>query len=260
MPANLVSATVRGGLFTRLVARRLLYFQELTSTMDEAAKLAAAGTEEGTVVVAETQNAGRGRKGRSWVSQQGNLYLSVVFRPTLQTLPLVNILGGVATARAIRKVAGLEPRIKWPNDVLLNDKKVAGVLVESVVTGERVCYAVLGVGINVGLDATSVEGLAGQITSLSDAGRPVPREDLLRQLLQDLDALYLQAVQGVSPLAEWRGLMETLGQRVKVDWRGEVHVGKAEDLDDIGNLQLRLDDGRLVSLTTGDVSLRDIGC
>ena len=64
----------------------------------------------------------------------------------------------------------------------------------------------------------------------------------------------------MSPLAEWRGLMETLGQRVKVDWRGEVHVGKAEDLDDIGNLQLRMDDGRLVSLTTGDVSLRDIGC
>ena len=205
MPANLVSAAVRGGLFTRLVARRLLYFQELTSTMDEAAKLAAAGTEEGTVVVTETQTAGRGRKGRSWVSQQGNLYISVVFRPTLQTLPLVNIRGGVATARAIRKVAGLEPRIKWPNDVLLNGKKVAGILVESVVTGERVCYAVLGIGINVGLDTTSVEGLAGQITSLSDAGRPVPREDRLRQLRQALDSLYIQAVQGVPPLAGWRG-------------------------------------------------------
>jgi BirA family biotin operon repressor/biotin-[acetyl-CoA-carboxylase] ligase len=257
VPANLVSATLRGGLFTRLVARRLLFFQELTSTMDEAARQAEAGTEEGTVVVAESQSAGRGRKGRSWVSQLGNLYVSVVFRPTLQTLPLVNILGGVATARAIRKVAGLEPRIKWPNDVLLNGKKVAGILVESVVTGDRVCYAVLGIGINVGLDSSSVEGLADRITSLSDAGRSVPREDLLRQLLQDLDTLYLQAVQGRSPLAEWRGLLETLGRRVKVDWRGEVYVGKAEDLDEIGNLRLRLDDGSLVTLATGDVSLQE---
>ena len=259
MPANLVSAAVRGGLFTRLVGRRLLFFQELTSTMDEAARQAEEGTEEGTVVVAETQQAGRGRMGRSWVSQQGNLYLSVVFRPPLQALPLLNILAGVAAARAIRKVAGLEPRIKWPNDVLLSGKKVAGILVESVVTGERVCYAVLGIGINVGLDTSSVEGLTGQITSLRDAGRPVPREDLLRQLLQDLDALYLQAIQGKSPLAEWRGLLDTLGRQVKVDWRGEVRVGMAEDLDEIGNLLLRLDDGRLVSLTTGDVSLQDPG-
>ena len=257
MPANLVSATVRGGLFTRVVAKRLLFFQELTSTMDEAARQAEAGTQEGTVVVAEYQTAGRGRMGRSWVSHQGNLYLSVVFRPTLQTLPLLNILGGVATARAIRKIAGLEPRLKWPNDVLLNGKKVAGILVESVVTGDRVCYAVLGIGINVGLDTSSVAGLAGQIISLSGAGRPVAREDLLRQLLQDLDALYLQVAQGRSPLPEWRGLLETLGRRVKVDWRGEVYLGKAEDLDDIGNLRLRLDDGRLVTLTTGNVSLQD---
>ena len=107
------------------------------------------------------------------------------------------------------------------------------------------------------LDAASVEGLAGRITSLSDAGKSVPREDLLRQLLQELDALYVQAAHGRSPLVEWRGLLETLGQRVKVEWRGEVHVGQAEDLDEIGNLKLRLDDGSLISLTAGDVSLKD---
>ena len=257
MPANLVAATLRGGLFTRVIARRLLFFQELSSTMDEAARQAAAGTEEGTVVVAESQTASRGRMGRSWVSRQGNLYFSVVLRPTIHTLRLLNIIGGVATCRAIRKVAGLEPSIKWPNDVHLNRKKVAGILVESVVTSERVCYAVLGIGINVDLDTSSVEGLAGRITSLRDVGRSVPREDLLRQLLQELDVLYVQAVHGRSPLVEWRGLLETLGQRVKVEWRGEVHLGQAEDLDEIGNLQLRLDDGSLISLTTGDVSLMD---
>ena len=260
MPGNVVSATVRGGLFTRVVGKRLLFFQELTSTMDEAARQAEAGTEEGTVVVSETQRSGRGRMGRNWVSTPGNLYLSVVFRPALQTLPLLNLLAGVATVLAIRKLTGLEPRLKWPNDVLLAGKKVAGLLVESVVTAEQVSYAVLGIGINITLDATEFEELAGSTTSLNvAAGRSIPGQDMLKQLLQDLDDLYLRTVQGWSLLEEWRGALDTLGQRVKVNWQGDVVVGQAEDLDETGNLLLRLDDGELVSLTAGDVTLLDTG-
>lgn len=260
MPINLVAASIRGGLFTRVVGRRLLYFQELTSTMDEAARQGEAGTEEGTVVVTEVQTAGRGRMGRSWTSPPGNLLFSVVFRPDLHTLPLLNLLAGVATVRALRKVTGLEPRLKWPNDVLLAGKKVAGILVESVVAGEGVCYAVLGIGINVSLDASSFQELAGNTTSVNEAaGRSVPREDLLRQLLQDLDALYLTAAQGGSPLAEWRGLLETLGRRVTVKWREDVFAGQAEDVDETGNLLLRLNSGELVTLTAGDVTLQDTG-
>jgi BirA family biotin operon repressor/biotin-[acetyl-CoA-carboxylase] ligase len=257
MPGNPVSAAIRNGLFTRVVGKRLLYFQELSSTMDEAARQAEAGTAEGTVVVAESQRAGRGRFSRSWVSPKGNLYLSVVFRPTLRLLPLLTILGGVAVVRAIRKTTGLEPRIKWPNDVLLDGKKAAGILVESVAAGEEVCYAVVGIGINVSMDGTGSEELAGRATGLeAAAGRPVAREDVLRQLLLDLDALYFQTGQGQSPLAEWQSLMDTLGQRVRVDWQGESWVGQAEQVDLTGNLLLRLDDGRLVTLTTGDVTLR----
>ena len=124
MAANLVAATLRGGLYTRVVGRRIMFFQNLGSTMHEADRQGAAGVLDGTVVVAETQQASRGRFGRTWVSQPGNLYFSVVFYPTLEALPLLSPLAGVAVVRAIAKTTGLRPRIKWPNDVLIGGKKV----------------------------------------------------------------------------------------------------------------------------------------
>ena len=256
MPGNLVSATLRGGLFTRVVGRRLLYFQEIPSTMDEASRLAQEGADEGTVVVAGTQGAGRGRQGRNWVSRQGNLYISIVFRPTLELLPMISILAGVAAVRAIRKTTGLEPGIKWPNDIMLGGKKTGGILVESVLQGDKVTYAILGIGLNVGLDAQKEGEIADLATAINAAaGRTVPPEDVLRQLLHDLDALYIQATDGGSPLPEWEALLETLGQSIEATWRDEVFIGLAESIDNLGNLQLRLEDGQLITLTAGDVSL-----
>ena len=143
MTTNLVAETLRGGLFTRLVGKRLLYFQEVSSTMDEALRRAERGTDEGTVVVAETQTASRGRHGRAWVSRSGNLYLSIVLYPDLATLPHLNSLCGVAVVRAITHISGLKPRIKWPNDILLDGKKVAGILVESAIAGSAVRSAII---------------------------------------------------------------------------------------------------------------------
>jgi BirA family biotin operon repressor/biotin-[acetyl-CoA-carboxylase] ligase len=313
MPANLVAQTLRGGLYTRVVGRRVLFYQELPSTMDEAARLAQAGAAGGTVVVAETQTASRGRLGRTWVSRPGNLYLSVVFRPSLQDLPSLSCLGAVAVVRAIRQATGLNPRLKWPNDVLLSGKKVAGVLVESAIQGEQLEYAVLGIGINVGLDLGEIppdpplqrgegrtldslpyqggdtEGVVlSQATSLNaQAGQEVPRDALLRHLLHALDRLYVGVgsipvgahsrapLQG-GVMEEWRGLLDTLGQRVQVSaanpdvrahsrapLQGATEVapgdatltGLAEGVDGLGNLLLRLDDGRLLTLTAGDVTL-----
>jgi BirA family biotin operon repressor/biotin-[acetyl-CoA-carboxylase] ligase len=251
---------LRSGLFTRTVGKRILYFQELSSTMDEAARLAEAGAEEGTVVVAETQNAGRGRFGRTWVSSIGNLYLSVVFRPSPLALAQLNVVAGVAVARAIRKTTGLSPRIKWPNDVLVAGKKVAGILVETVAQGSEICYSVVGIGINITLDDDKAAALDGQATGLEEAaGCTVDRSGVLRQLLTDLDSLYLQSAAGKSPQPEWKGLLDTLGQRVRITWRDETWVGQAEQVDEMGNLLLRLDDGNLVTMTAGDVTLHGPG-
>ena len=258
MPPNLVSATLRRGLFTRVVGKRVLFFQEISSTMDEAARQAQAGADEGLVVVAEVQTAGRGRMGRGWVSSSGNLYFSVLFRPPMPVLGMISILAGVAVVRAIRTCTGADPRIKWPNDVMLQGKKVAGILVETAVQGDRVDYAVLGIGINVDLDLDALSDIREFTTNLNVAlDGAVSREDLLRQLLHDLDALYHQAVQGLPVLPEWRPLLDTLGQRVQTYGRTPSHTGVAEDIDELGNLLLRLDDGSLLTLTAGDISLTD---
>jgi BirA family biotin operon repressor/biotin-[acetyl-CoA-carboxylase] ligase len=266
--------------------------------MDEAARLAEDGAEEGTVVVAETQTASRGRMGRTWLSQPGNLYLSVVLRPSLQALPFLTSLGAAAVVRAIRQAAGLEPRLKWPNDVLLSGRKVAGVLVETALHGDQVRHAILGIGINVELEPSQespltplyergegtaprflgeeqsspplqrgVGGISHATSLNAQAGRQVPRDALLRSLLHALDRLYIElgrelgrpglAGAGSPPrlLVEWRGLLDTLGQRVAASGPQGRCTGVAEGVDGLGNLLLRLDDGRLITLTAGDVTL-----
>ena len=257
MTTNPVASAIRKGLFTRTVGKRFLYYQELTSTMDDARHLADGGAEEGTVVMAENQTSGRGRFGRNWVSGQGNIHLSIVFRPSIEVLPQLTMISAVAVARAIRKTTALDPRIKWPNDVLVNGKKVSGILVEAAALGTEIDYAIVGVGINVSLDTSGFSEIAGTASCLEElAGRPVARDEVLRQFLMETDTLYLQALQGDSALEEWRSLMDTIGQRVTVSWRDDRWEGLVEDVDPAGNLLLRLDDGELMTMTAGDVSIQ----
>ncbi len=258
---NMVAAAVREGLYTHIVGRRILYHPELGSTMDEAARLAGEGADDGTVVIAERQSAGRGRQGRSWVSQPGNLLLSVLFRPSMAQLPYISIIGGLATARAVRKQAGLDPRIKWPNDLMLNGRKAAGILAESAIVGQSVCYAVLGIGINVAPIPSDAQEIAAVACSVNEAaGREVAREFLLRQLLIELDDLYRRLPTGgqdtgANPLAEWSQLLETIGRRVTATFRDESVTGEAVGVDDTGNLLLRTNDSEIMTLTAGDVTL-----
>lgn len=255
MPGNVVSETLRGGLFTRVVGKRLLFFQEVGSTMDEAKVRAERGTEEGTVIVAETQTSSRGRQGRNWVSRSGNLYLSVVLYPSIQTLPYLNSLCGVAVVRAIANISGLKPRIKWPNDILLNDKKVAGLLVESAIAGDEVHHSIIGIGINVALEADEIDEITGGAISLNHVSAgDIPRDELLREILQQLDALYIQLNHGNTPVEEWEELLDTLGQRVRVTWQGEEYVGFADGVDSQGSLLLRQDNGQIRTLAAGDAT------
>ena len=184
----------------------------------------------------------------------------MLFRPTPSVLAQLNVVAGVAVVRAIRKTTGLSPTIKWPNDILVGGKKVAGILVETVAEGSEVCYSVVGIGINIKLGDAQIAALDGQATGLEQAARrTVSRAGVLLQLLTDLDSLYLQSAAGKSPQPEWQALLETLGQRIQVTWRDETWVGRGEGVDETGNLLLRLDDGSLVTMTAGDVSLHGPG-
>ena len=235
--------------------------------MDDAVRLAEDGAEEGMVVVAEVQTAGRGRFGRTWVSPAGNLWVSVLLRPTVDSLRWLSVLAGVASARAIAATTGLDVTLKWPNDVRIEGRKVGGVLVESLLSGSDVRHAVIGIGINVGLDTSANPAIASTATSLNvECEEPVARDTLLRNLLQEMDRLYLSLMDGETPMEEWRGLLDTLGKRVTVQdvsdsgtplRSSRSYSGVAEDVDGAGNLLLRLPEGGLIALAGGEVTVQE---
>ena len=259
MPPTIAAQMLRSGLYTRTIGRSVRYYQSTGSTMDDAAAWARAGADEGAVVVAETQTASRGRMGRRWVSQEGNLYFSVLFRPDAAALPLLSPLAGVAVARAIRQVAGIYPTIKWPNDIMVDGRKVAGILAESALAGSEIQYAIVGIGVNVALDVSADPEIAATAASLNRlADKDIDRAELLRRVLQHMDARYLDISRGRSPIPEWRRWLDTIGQRVTVAHHDTAQTGLAEDIDEHGNLLLRTDAGQLLTLTAGDITLNPV--
>src|SRR6266540_3172458 len=211
-------AAVEQRLVTRFVGRRLLYFTSTTSTMDVARAEAEAGAPEGTVVFAEEQTRGRGRFDRAWVSPAGkNLYLTVVMRPRLDRLRSLGIVAPLAVALAVEDSTGLAPRIKWPNDVLIDGRKLSGILIESEISGSAVKWALVGPGINVNFDIEQSPEIAPIATSVKrELGREISREELLAAFLNNFEALYEAALQGDTVFQEWRNRLDTLGREVRV--------------------------------------------
>ena len=261
---DLSPEAIQLSLATRYVGRNCIYLASTTSTMDRAHQEAKGGALEGTIVVAEEQTAGRGRFQRPWVSPRGNaIYLSVILRPELPHLLKLNMVASLAVVRSVRRETGLEPRVKWPNDVEIGGKKLCGILIDTAVTAEAVDYAILGLGVNVALDPAQHPEIAGIATSLSQAlGRPVRRLPVLASLLLELEALYETVRRGGSILGEWRSCLNTLGRTVQVTWPGEqeekpvAEEGVAEDVDEEGALLLRRADGTQARVVAGEVSLR----
>ena len=256
MSTNLVAATVRSGLYTRIIGKRIRFFQELTSTMDTARECAESKIDEGTVVIAEFQTSSRGRLGRTWVSRPGNLYLSVVFYPNQTTLPLIGIVAALAVKKSILKTTGTLPDIKWPNDIMIHGRKVAGILVESVMMADQIKYGIVGIGINISLNLEELGELGSIATSLNLAlGYEVSRENIFRTLLQEFDSLYFDIKNGLSPIQEWRESLSTLSKKVSVIHGGSKIEGIAQDVDNLGNLIIKTNSGNVVTLTSGDVTL-----
>lgn len=245
-------------LNTRIIARNVLCHRRVESTNDIAVRQAKEGALEGTLVTADEQTKGRGRLGRRWQAPPGtSLLTSIIFYPSLlasqiQRIVMVCSLGTLA---GIRLATGLESQLKWPNDILIGDRKVAGLLAEAGVSGDEVSYVVIGMGLNVNLDPATLGDVAIPPTSLAhELGRPVERIALLRHILREIDARYLQLRKGWSPRGEWAANLATLGQMVSVYLGDEVLSGVAEDVDEDGMLLLRGSDGTLHRLAVGDVT------
>ena len=235
----------------------IIHYDQITgSTMDDARELARDGEREGTVVVAEEQNKGRGRFNRAWVSPPGlNLYFTVILRPEPSQLPYVNMAASLAVFDTAAQFAELRPAVKWPNDVRVGGRKLSGILIETEFEGDRLSHALVGIGINVNLDVSKHPEIADIATSLrSEAGREFDRSDALRATLANLDIWYARVKAGESLTRKWAATLETLGKRVEFRWRDQIIVGLAESVDDQGNLTILQPDGERVSAVAGEVT------
>lgn len=230
------------------------YVESCTSTQDVAAALASEGAPEGVLVLAEEQVSGRGRHGRSWASPRGGLWFTIVLRPGVNvSLGLLSLSLGLAVARAVRELCGVDARLKWPNDVVVGDRKLAGVLVEGEAGSEGLRFLLAGVGVNVNNELPPE--LSGSATSLRELlGRPAPRLLLLARILQEFDNAYSELQRGnwERVVSEWKRLSATLGRRVRVITQKGVCEGVAVDVDSNGGLIVEAD-GHLSVFHSGEV-------
>lgn len=235
-----------------------MYYPCVTSTMDVARELAKEGVREGTVIVAGGQSEGRGRLGRTWLSPGGqSISLSIILRPTAAQLTQLNMVASLATLRSITAVAGVKPLIKWPNDILINGRKVSGILIENIFEGADLRAAVVGIGINVNFDPASFPEIAGIATGVSiEAGRVISAQELTTRLLRESDELYRQLQEAGTVYDAWIPFVETLGRWVRVRSGDHTVEGRAASITANGSLVLMRSDGGTVALDAGEVTLQ----
>jgi BirA family biotin operon repressor/biotin-[acetyl-CoA-carboxylase] ligase len=256
----LVSEQIRDGLTTKWLGRTIYYYDAVESTNLAAIELAQRGTPEGTVVLADQQLRGRGRGSRSWHSPAGvGIYCSVVLRP--KTAParaqLIALMAGVSIVKAIALSTGLSPRVKWPNDILVHDKKVAGILLESMMSGAQIGYSVIGFGINANnVSADLPEDIRVNASSLlMELERSVNRSTLVIEIFSELERLYHSFQRGDFPaiLEQWRQHSSTLGRQVRIWQKDRATEGIAVDLTEDGGLLVAVEGGKQIVFHAGDV-------
>lgn len=252
---------VRAGV-NGLIGKEILFYETVDSTNTVGEALAEKGRAEGTVIIADSQEKGRGRLGRSWVSPPSlNIYMSMVLRPKIEPkdTTLITIMAAVGCTIALRKVTGLNVSIKWPNDLMVSDKKMGGILTEMRVARKKIKYVVTGIGINVNMDSDALPDEIKEIaTSIKiETGMSYPRAEILIEILNQIDHWYriLKEMRRKELLYEWQLLTSTLGRQVKITTSKETLTGLAESIDDEGMLVLRLPSGAPRVIRSGDLTV-----
>ena len=269
MPKNeLRREPLQGALMGSDLWSEILALDQVGSTNDVAKRRGREGAAEGLVVVAEEQTAGRGRLQRRWIAPAGtSLLCSLLFRPELRLdqANRLTMICSLAAADAVEEVAGLAPALKWPNDLVVSSaipeargewRKLGGILTETALTGDKLAFVVVGIGINVNVPAEDLPDVDPHATStLAETDETVDRTQLLLELLSGVEKRYGRLHEGLSPHLEWSQRLATLGQAVTAQTPDGVLHGIAEGVDSNGALLLRTEDGSLRRLIAGDVSL-----
>lgn len=234
---------------------RVVYVREVGSTQDLARAAAQRGDPDRSVFVADYQTAGRGRRGRAWIVPPGaGLLFSVLFRTPPGGPPRYTLAASVAVCEAIERLLGLQPAIKWPNDVLVGDRKVVGVLAEGVTVGEA-GYTIVGIGVNVNFSAEALAAIPANATALNvESGAPVPRGELLRLMLERLSE-WVDLARSDELWRAWRRRLWGRGRQVLVAEGGEQIEGTVLDALEDGWLLVRLPSGETRRVIAGELVL-----
>lgn len=263
MTNDLSALTIGAALATRRLGRPALFFPTVASTNDVIHQHAAAGAGEGLLVVADEQTAGRGRLGRSWWAPPGtSLLISLLLRPPIPAgrAGQMTMCLGLAAAEGIEQTTGLRPVLKWPNDLLLDGRKLGGILTELRTTADRLEYAALGLGVNVNVGRFAKSPhmpaeLVATVISLSSAlGRPVERLALLVAILARCEVWYDRLLAGESLHRAWAARLDTLGRSVTVTLASGALQGVATGVTTEGALLVRDEEGRVHTVWAGDIA------
>ncbi len=260
------SQEIRDNLHTGWLGQRIYSYSDVPSTNDLLKDLAEQGEPAGTLLLADFQSQGKGRRGRRWQAPAGSsLLLSLLFRPQwpIEQANWLTMMAGLAVVKAVDGETGLTTALKWPNDIVITrggqTRKVGGILLESETSQRRLKWVVLGIGLNVNISADQLPQASTPATSLFvELGLSIPRLDLLLRLLHEIDALYSSIDHGNSPHQAWNDLLVNSGKPVRVTGTGRQSpiVGMSEGTDSWGRLLVRDLQGNLVTISAGDVTLR----
>lgn len=261
IPDSLIPSEVKWKLKTRVIGKDIISYRKVDSTNNVAYGLAEKGMKEGLCVLAEEQAKGKGRHGRHWISpSKGGIYLSIILRPEIapNEIPQVTLLAAVAVAKAVRESTGLAATIKWPNDILVNGRKVCGILTEMKAEQDKVDFIIVGIGLNVNTPARSLPKGASSLREELDhmkAEGNLSRIEITKKILEKLEEYYSKLkVEGFKPIMEeWKHLSAMLGSRIKVVLTNRTFEGQAHNLDPDGALVVRLDSGVLQKVSSGDI-------
>lgn len=251
-------------LNTEWAGRNLIYLKETDSTNLRAMKLGAEGAVHGTLVVTEQQSQGKGRRGRSWESPAGkNIYMSLLLRPEFPAMqaPMLTLLMAYSVAEALEESEQVDVQIKWPNDIVLNKKKICGILTEMSMKEMNIDYVVIGVGINVNIEEFPQE-LEKSATSLRiETGRELSREALIACIMHKFEQNYQKFCEAgdLSPILEgYNRILVNIGKEVRILEPGNEYNAKAHGIDRLGELQVEKEDGSHASIFAGEVSVRGL--
>ncbi len=256
------------------IFKRVIFKEEVVSTNDLAMELLGSDEQSGIVIIADSQTSGRGRPGRTWHSPRGkNIYMSLALRPHLglRDAPILTVLTGVAVCKGIKERTGINVYLKWPNDLILQKKKLGGILIETRVERERIIAAVIGIGININIDQKEFpENIKDIATSIfAETGLNYDREEIAISVLRAFDMLFrdnltidenineadINHSASMKLIQKWKDLDITLGKRVSVITSNETIVGKAVDIDEMCRLKIVTDEGNDKRIHSGDVTL-----